>query len=132
MSIEIFRRPSDYFCEVEAEPLYLENHSSPESDKYVFAYTIRILNTGEHTFKLVSRHWEIIDANGDVQEVKGEGVVGQQPVLEPGEGFEYTSSAIISTPVGTMKGTYQMVADDGTPFDAEIPEFHLKMPRILH
>ena len=123
---------SSYFCEVEAEPSYLENHSSPEADQYVFAYTIRILNTGEHTFKWVSRHWEIVDANGEIQEVRGDGVVGQQPVLEPGEGFEYTSSAIIATPVGTMKGKYQMVAEDGTPFDAEIPEFHLQIPRTLH
>ncbi len=131
MTLDIFKS-SNYLCEVEAEPSYLENHSSPESDQYVFAYTIRILNTGEHTIRLVSRHWEIKDANGGVQEVTGEGVVGQQPILEPGEGFEYTSSAIISTPVGTMKGTYQMVAEDGTPFDTEIPEFHLTMPRTLH
>ncbi|OUV03573.1 MAG: Co2+/Mg2+ efflux protein ApaG [Betaproteobacteria bacterium TMED82] len=124
--------PSEYLCEVEAEPLYLEAYSSPESCKYVFAYTIRILNTGEHPVKLLSRYWQIMDANGEVQEVSGEGVVGQQPVLEPGEGFEYTSSAVISTPVGTMQGSYKMIADDGTPFETEIPAFHLQMPRILH
>ena len=82
--------------------------------------------------KLVSRYWQITDANGDVQEVVGEGVVGQQPVIEPGEGFEYTSSAVISTLVGTMQGKYKMVAEDGTPFDTEIPVFHLQIPRTLH
>ncbi len=124
--------PSEYYCEVEAEPLYLESFSSPESGKYVFSYTIRILNTGDHPVRLVSRYWQIIDANGEVQEVKGDGVVGQQPFLEPGEGFEYTSSAVISTPVGTMQGKYRMIAEDGTPFDTEIPAFHLQMPRVLH
>ena len=122
----------EYFCEVEAEPIYLEAHSSPETDKYVFAYTIRIINTGGHPVKLVSRYWQITDANGEVQEVKGEGVVGQQPVIEPGEGFEYTSSAVIATPVGTMRGTYKMIAEDGTPFDTKIPAFHLQIPRTLH
>ena len=122
----------EYFCEVEAEPIYLEAHSSPETDKYVFAYTIRIINTGGYPVKLVSRYWKITDANGEVQEVKGEGVVGQQPVIEPGEGFEYTSSAVIATPVGTMRGTYKMIAEDGTPFDTKIPAFHLQIPRTLH
>jgi ApaG protein len=122
----------EYFCEVEAEPIYLEAHSSPETDKYVFEYTIRIINTGGYPVKLVSRYWQITDANGEVQEVKGEGVVGQQPVIEPGEGFEYTSSAVIATPVGTMQGTYKMIAEDGTPFDTKIPAFHLQIPRTLH
>ena len=122
----------EYFCEVEAEPIYLEAHSSLETDKYVFAYTIRIINTGGYPVKLVSRYWKITDANGEVQEVKGEGVVGQQPVIEPGEGFEYTSSAVIATPVGTMRGTYKMIAEDGTPFDTKIPAFHLQIPRTLH
>jgi ApaG protein len=98
----------------------------------VFAYTIRITNTGNVAAQLVSRHWVIVDADQRVQEVKGVGVVGQQPVIKPGETFEYTSGASLATAVGTMKGTYQMLAEDGRPFDAKIPQFTLSVPRTLH
>jgi len=111
---------------------FLEDQSIPEDDRYVFAYTIRIENAGDVPARLISRHWVITDANGKVQEVQGEGVVGEQPWLRPGESFEYTSGAVLETPLGTMHGTYEMLADDGTRFDAEISPFTLSIPRTLH
>lgn len=111
---------------------FLEDQSIPEDDRYVFAYTIRIENAGEVPARLISRHWVITDANGKVQEVHGEGVVGEQPWLRPGESFEYTSGAVLETPLGTMQGSYQMLADDGTRFDAEVSPFTLSIPRTLH
>lgn len=111
---------------------FLEDQSIPEDDRYVFAYTIRIVNLGEVPARLLSRHWIITDANGKVQEVRGEGVVGEQPWLRPGEHFEYTSGAVLETPLGTMQGSYQMLADDGTTFDAMIDPFTLSIPRTLH
>jgi ApaG protein len=111
---------------------YLADQSDEAADRYVFAYTITIRNTGTATAQLISRHWIITDANGKVQEVKGLGVVGEQPKLAPGESYEYTSGAAIATPVGTMRGSYQMLAEDGTKFDAPIPEFTLSIPRVLH
>ena len=98
----------------------------------MFAYTITITNSGSIAAQLISRHWMITDASNNVQEVRGLGVVGEQPLLKPGESFEYTSGSAIATPVGTMKGSYQMVAEDGTKFDAIIAEFTLSMPRVLH
>jgi ApaG protein len=117
---------------VTARTQYLADQSDEAADRYVFAYTITIRNTGTATAQLVSRHWIITDSNGKVQEVKGLGVVGEQPKLAPGESYEYTSGAAIATPVGTMRGSYQMVAEDGTKFDAPIPEFTLSIPRVLH
>jgi len=117
---------------VTAKTQYLADQSDEAADRYVFAYTITIRNTGTATAQLISRHWIITDANGKVQEVKGLGVVGEQPKLAPGESYEYTSGAAIATPVGTMRGSYQMVAEDGTKFDAPIPEFTLSIPRVLH
>jgi len=111
---------------------FLEDQSIPEDDRYVFAYTIRIRNLGEVAAQLVSRHWVIADANGKVQEVRGDGVVGEQPWLQPGEHFEYTSGTVLETPLGTMRGSYQMLADDGTRFDAMIDPFTLSIPRTLH
>ncbi|HEX4854459.1 Co2+/Mg2+ efflux protein ApaG [Arenimonas sp.] len=111
---------------------FLEDQSIPEDNRYVFAYTIRIVNLGEVPARLLSRHWIITDANGKVQEVRGEGVVGEQPWLRPGEHFEYTSGAVLETPLGTMHGSYQMLADDGTAFDARIDPFTLSIPRTLH
>jgi ApaG protein len=111
---------------------YLDDQSIPADDRYVFAYTIRIHNVGQVPARLVSRHWLITDANGKVQEVRGEGVVGEQPWLRPGEHFEYTSGAVLETPLGTMHGSYQMLADDGTQFDAMIDPFTLSIPRTLH
>ena len=112
--------------------VYIADQSDPANDRYVFAYTITITNSGSVAAQLVSRHWIISDAAGKVQEVRGKGVVGEQPHLRPGESFEYTSGSAIATPVGTMRGSYQMVADDGTKFDVPIPEFTLSMPRVLH
>lgn len=111
---------------------YLAEQSDPAKDQYVFAYTITITNTGTIAAQLISRHWVITDAERKVQEVKGLGVIGQQPVLKPGESFEYTSGASIATAVGTMRGSYQMVAEDGLAFDAPIPLFTLSVPRTLH
>ena len=117
---------------VTTRTVYIPEQSEPESGRYVFAYTIIIKNTGSVTAQLISRHWIITDANNQVQEVRGLGVVGEQPLLKPDESFEYTSGTAIATPVGTMRGSYQMVAEDGLQFDAPIPEFTLSMPRVLH
>lgn len=111
---------------------YLADQSDESADRYVFSYTITIRNAGNASAQLISRHWIIIDARGQVQEVRGLGVVGAQPTLKPGESFEYTSGTSIATPVGTMRGTYQMVGEDGTRFDAVVPEFTLSVPRVLH
>jgi len=111
---------------------YIDNQSVPDANRYVFTYTITITNAGTLPAKLLTRHWVITDANDKVQEVRGEGVVGEQPYLVPGMSFEYTSGTMIETPVGSMRGSYQMVSDDGTKFDAEIPSFVLSMPRTLH
>lgn len=111
---------------------YVGDQSEPEAGRYVFAYTIRIRNTGSETVQLISRHWIITDSEGQIQEVRGVGVVGEQPRLPPGESFEYTSGCAIRTPVGTMRGSYQMETEDGTHFDADIPEFVLAAPGTLH
>lgn len=123
---------STYRLSVAAETAYIEEQSSPDTARFVFAYTITLRNTGRIAARLLSRHWIITDANGRVQEVRGEGVVGKQPYLRPGEAFRYTSAAIIETPVGSMHGSYQMVADDGVCFDAPIPAFTLSLPHALH
>jgi ApaG protein len=121
-----------YEIRVSAKTQYLPEQSDEAAGRYVFAYTITIRNTGSVTAQLIGRHWIITDAQGLVQEVRGLGVVGAQPVLRPGESHEYTSGTAIATPVGTMKGSYQMAAEDGTRFDAPIPEFTLSVPRVLH
>jgi ApaG protein len=121
-----------YEIAVSAVTRYLPDQSDESASRYAFAYTITIRNAGNVTAQLVSRHWIITDAQGLVQEVRGLGVVGAQPVLRHGERFEYTSGAAIATAVGTMRGSYQMVAEDGTQFDAPIPEFTLSAPRVLH
>lgn len=117
---------------VEAVSNFVVSQSEPVADRYVFAYTITIRNQGDRPARLLARHWLITDAHGQEQEVRGEGVVGVQPHLQPGESFRYTSSAMISTPVGIMKGSYCMVTDDGEQFDTEIPAFTLAIPRTLH
>jgi ApaG protein len=121
-----------YRIDVQPVAQFIPDQSDPDDNRYLFAYTITITNTGEVPAQLVSRHWIITDAHEEIQEVRGLGVVGKQPLLKPGESFQYTSGSSLTTPVGTMKGTYQMVAEDGTHFDAEIPEFTLAMPRVLH
>ncbi|MDD5297797.1 MAG: Co2+/Mg2+ efflux protein ApaG [Rhodocyclaceae bacterium] len=121
-----------YEITVQVATQYLEEQSSPEDGRYVFSYTIALENTGNIPAQLVSRHWIITDGNDDEQEVRGLGVVGQQPLLAPGETYEYASGCSLTTPVGTMRGSYQMVADDGTHFETPIPEFALFVPRALH
>ena len=111
---------------------YLAEQSDPDKEQFVFAYTITVTNTGTLAAQLVSRHWIITDATNQIQEVRGLGVIGEQPLLKPGESFEYTSGCVIATPVGAMHGSYQMTAEDGTKFDADIAEFSLNMPRVLH
>lgn len=121
-----------YEITVVARSTYVPEQSDEDGGRFVFAYTITITNTGTVVARLVSRHWVITDSDNHVQEVRGMGVVGEQPTLKPQESFEYTSGTAIATPVGTMRGTYQMVAEDGTAFDAQIPEFTLSIPRVLH
>ena len=121
-----------YDIDVQVETTYIAEHSEPDEDRFVFAYTITLVNRGSVTAQLISRHWYITDAEDRTEEVEGEGVVGEQPILKPGEGFRYTSGAVIETPVGTMHGTYQMIAEDGREFDATIPRFVLSAPRTLH
>ncbi|HXC58544.1 MAG TPA: Co2+/Mg2+ efflux protein ApaG [Steroidobacteraceae bacterium] len=117
---------------VEVETNYLADQSDPSGRRYVFAYTITIRNEGDEAAKLLRRHWLITDADGKVQEVHGDGVVGEQPHLKPGQGFRYSSGAILETPVGSMQGSYSMLSDAGAQFDAPIAPFRLAMPGILH
>lgn len=121
-----------YQITVTAAPQYVPDQSDPDAERYVFAYTITLENTGTVTAQLISRHWLITDGNSNVQEVRGLGVIGEQPLLRPGEKYEYTSGCQLDTPVGVMRGTYQMMAEDGTAFEAEIPAFTLSIPRVLH
>lgn len=116
---------------IDVSTRYLDEQSEPDEGRYVFAYTIRITNRGDRPAQLRRRHWVITDSNGKVQEVRGDGVVGEQPLLPPGESFEYTSGAIIETPVGTMQGAYRMHGEDGEAFDAPIAPFTLAIPGIL-
>ncbi len=118
--------------DIQVETAYVADQSEPDQQRYVFAYTITITNAGAIPAKLLSRHWIITDANSKVQEVEGEGVVGEQPHLQPGESFSYTSAAMLETPVGCMQGSYQMMTDNGESFDAPIPVFNLSTPNILH
>lgn len=117
---------------VDVATSYVEEQSSPGESRFVFSYTITIRNEGTAPAKLLTRHWIITDANGRVQEVAGEGVVGEQPYLLPGQGFRYSSGAILETPVGTMQGKYHMVSDEGEHFEAPIAPFRLAMPGLLH
>ena len=121
-----------YEIRVTVTTQYVAEQSDPAINRHVFAYTVGIQNTGNVSAQLISRHWLITDAEGQVQEVRGLGVVGHQPLLAPGQSFEYTSGCQLATPVGTMKGSYQMTAEDGVQFEAPIAEFVLSMPRILH
>jgi ApaG protein len=117
---------------VDVETAYVADQSDPELKRFVFSYTITIRNQGGVPAKLLTRHWVITDSNGKVQEVRGEGVVGEQPHLKPGEGFRYSSGAVLETPVGSMQGAYQMVNDRGENFDAPIAPFRLAVPGMLH
>lgn len=130
---------SAYEFTVSVRPQYLDAHSNPQERQYMFAYTVTIRNTGQHAAQLVSRHWIITDANNEVEEVKGDGVVGEQPHLAPGESFQYTSGTRLATPTGSMRGSFFCVAEDGERFEAPVPEFDLRAPgagqapsRVLH
>ena len=123
---------SEYAIEVLVETNYIQEQSIPDKNRYVFAYTITITNVGSIPAKLLRRHWIITDANNKIQEVHGDGVIGEQPHLKPGQSFQYTSGTMLETPVGCMEGTYDMVADDEIEFDATIPVFSLATPHTLH
>ena len=124
--------PTNPRIHVEVESSYIEEQSSPDDKRFVFSYTITIRNEWQVPARLLTRHWIITDANGNVKETRGEGVVGEQPYLKPGQGFRYSSGTVIETPVGTMQGSYQMLADNGQQFDAPIAPFRLAMPGLLH
>ncbi len=123
---------TEHLIRVEVETAFLDEQSEPRDNRYVFSYTITIRNEGRVPARLMARHWLITDSNGKVQEVRGDGVVGEQPYLLPGQGFRYSSGAILETPVGAMQGSYQMVGDDGARFDAPIAPFRLAKPGILN
>ena len=126
------KETDDNHIKVNVKTRYIAEQSSPEDERFVFSYNVTLYNAGSAAAKLMTRHWIITDANGNVQEIHGEGVVGEKPYLRPGESFEYTSGTVLETPVGSMQGSYQMVTDDGRPFDAEIPAFTLALPNTLH
>jgi len=121
-----------HHIEITVDARFLPEQSEPEQQRYVFAYTVRLRNRGEQPAQLISRHWVITDENSQVREVRGEGVVGEQPLVAPGDDYEYTSGAVLETATGTMHGSYQMRAADGSEFDAQIPAFVLSIPRVLH
>jgi ApaG protein len=121
-----------YDIGISSETIYIPEQSSPEQSRYVFAYTMTITNNGLMAAKLLRRHWVITDANGKVQEVKGDGVIGEQPHILPGESHQYSSASVLETPVGCMQGSYEMIADDGVEFEATIPVFNLSLPNALH
>jgi len=121
-----------YHIEVSVRSDYLPERSRPGDDRYVFAYTVTIHNKGREAARLINRHWIISDANGRVEEVRGQGVVGEQPHLKPGDSFRYSSGTVLETPVGSMHGSYEMLADDGTRFEAKIRPFSLATPTSLH
>lgn len=126
------RTTNDYQIEVQVHSAYVAEQSDPDADRYFFTYTVTIRNVGSIPAQLRSRHWIITDANGNEKEVRGAGVVGEQPHLAPGQSFRYTSATLIETPVGSMHGSYRIMADDGAEFDAEIPAFRLAVPDLLH
>ncbi len=123
---------ASYTIDVQVETRFVADQSKPDDNRYVFAYTVTLRNAGGVGARLLGRHWVITDANGKVEEVEGEGVIGEQPWMRPGDDYQYTSGAVLETAVGTMAGSYQMLADDGTQFDAPIPAFTLSIPRTLH
>jgi ApaG protein len=126
------QQATPYAIDVEVSPRFLQDQSEPDADRYVFAYTIRIRNRGSVAARLLARHWTITDGNGRTEEVHGDGVVGEQPWLDPGEDYEYTSGVVLETGDGAMQGRYDMLAADGTRFDATIAPFLLTVPRTLH
>ena len=132
VQMTIMEKSKPHGIVIETQVKYLPEQSDEEADRFVFSYTISITNLGSIAARLISRHWVITDVYNHVQEVRGQGVVGEQPMLQPSQSFEYSSGTVLATQVGTMRGSYQMVAEDGTEFDVEIPEFVLSVPRVLH
>lgn len=124
--------PFNHEIRVQVQSEYLADQSNPSESRYVFAYHVKITNEGAETARLLTRHWVIMDGEARVQEVRGDGVVGEQPQLAPGESYEYTSGTVLETPVGSMHGSYGMIAEDGQRFEAPIPAFTLAIPRVLH
>jgi len=122
----------DYQIDIRPMPQYIPEQSDPEVGRYIFTYTITIRNNGRLPAQLIARHWIITDGHNEVQEVRGLGVIGQQPLIKPGESYEYTSGCVLPTPIGSMRGSYQMVGEDGNRFDVDIPEFVLAAPHQLH
>lgn len=131
-SVQMLRMEKQHGIVIQTQVRYLSDQSDEKADRYVFSYTISITNLGSIAARLISRHWVITDAYSHVQEVRGQGVVGEQPMLQKNQSFEYTSGTVLATPVGTMKGSYLMRGDDGEDFNVEIPEFVLSVPRVLH
>lgn len=131
-SVQIPSMEKQHSIIIQTQVKYLPDQSDENADRFVFSYTISITNAGSVAARLLSRHWVITDAYNHVQEVKGQGVVGEQPMLQRNQSFEYTSGTVLATQVGTMRGSYQMRGDDGTDFEVEIPEFVLSVPRVLH
>lgn len=123
---------SRYRVHVAVQVRYLADQSDEADERYVFSYTISITNQGEQAVQLIARHWLITDANGHVQEVSGRGVVGEQPLIQPGQRYEYSSGTVLATPVGTMSGSYRMQVADGGSFSVPVPQFVLSVPRTLH
>ena len=132
MSDEISSEAVTEGLRIQVRARYSPEHSDPARSRWFFLYTIRLRNEGEETCQLISRHWIIRNGTGQVEEVEGPGVVGEQPVLGPGDDYEYTSGCPLDTPMGSMEGTYQMVRESGDPFEAEIARFELRQPRALH
>jgi ApaG protein len=128
----LMEKNNPHGIDIQTQVSYLPDQSNEADNRFVFSYTITITNLGVAPAKLISRHWVITDANNNTQEVRGQGVVGEQPLINPSQCFEYTSGTVLATQVGTMRGSYQMQADDGSQFDAEIPQFVLSVPRVLH
>jgi ApaG protein len=131
-SVQMLRMDNTHGIIIQTQVRYLPDQSDETADRFVFSYTISISNLGKQAARLISRHWVITDAYNHVQEVRGQGVVGEQPMLQPNQSFEYTSGTVLATQVGTMRGSYQMRGDDGADFEVEIPEFVLSVPRVLH
>jgi len=125
-------KKDQYGIDIQTQVSYLPEQSDEADNRFVFSYTITITNLGNAPAKLLSRHWIITDSNHNTQEVRGQGVVGEQPLIKPSQSFEYTSGTVLATQVGTMRGSYQMQAEDSTPFEVEIPQFVLSVPRVLH
>lgn len=123
---------NQYKVHISVQVRYLAEQSDEDDNRHVFSYTITITNQGEHPVQLLNRHWIITDANNHVQEVKGKGVVGEQPIIKPGDHFEYSSGTVLATQVGTMSGSYQMQVLDGGVFNVPIQQFVLSIPRVLH